>query len=136
MVKRNRNIALVLLSMFLLAMLPALASAQGRSRWHRRDMSWKCGVFVNCHDARDGRLDGRGPRANRAGFRNRGFLVRDRGRFRNFDNEDRFRERRLRMRNRNFNNDQFLRQDRLGRRDREFRNDNISRGRGRGRHGN
>ena len=137
MVKRNRNIVLVLLSMFLLAILPALASAQGRGRGLGRghDKSWKCRIFVNCHDARDGRLDGRGPRANRAGFRNRGFLVRDRRRFRNFDNEDRFRGRRLRMRNRNFDNDEFLRQDRLRNRDREFRNDNIFRGRGRGRRG-
>ena len=28
----------------------------------RRNQDWKCNVFVNCHDARDGRLDGRGPR--------------------------------------------------------------------------
>jgi len=27
-----------------------------------RNQDWKCEIFVNCHDARDGRLDGRGPR--------------------------------------------------------------------------
>lgn len=34
----------------------------------------KCGKFVNCHDARDGRIDGRGPRSTRVGnvaWRNR-----------------------------------------------------------------
>jgi hypothetical protein len=34
----------------------------------------KCGKFVNCHDARDGRIDGRGPRGDRVGnvvWRNR-----------------------------------------------------------------
>lgn len=34
----------------------------------------KCGKFVNCHDARAGRIDGRGPRGNRVGnivWRNR-----------------------------------------------------------------
>lgn len=30
-----------------------------------RNQDWKCSVFVNCHDARDGRLDGRGPRTSR-----------------------------------------------------------------------
>lgn len=40
--------------------------------WSRRDR--KCRKFVNCHDARDGRRDGRGPRADRVGnidWRNR-----------------------------------------------------------------
>lgn len=34
----------------------------------------KCGKFVNCHDARNGRIDGRGPRGTRVGnvvWRNR-----------------------------------------------------------------
>ena len=26
-----------------------------------RNQNWKCGKFVNCHDARNGRWDGRGP---------------------------------------------------------------------------
>ena len=29
-----------------------------------RNQNWKCGKFVNCHDARDGRVDGRGRRVN------------------------------------------------------------------------
>jgi hypothetical protein len=43
-----------------------------------RHYNKKCGKFVNCHDARDGRIDGRGPRGTRVGndvwrnrFRNR-----------------------------------------------------------------
>jgi hypothetical protein len=51
------------------------------------------------------------------------------------DNEDRFRERRLRMRNRDFDNDEFFRHDRLRGRDRDFRNNDLLRGRGRGRSG-
>ena len=33
------------------------ARAQGRSNWDK-----KCAKFVNCHDASEGRVDGRGPR--------------------------------------------------------------------------
>ena len=41
-----------------------------------RNQNWKCGVFVNCHDARDGRWDGRGPRINRNNnFTSRGARV-------------------------------------------------------------
>ena len=48
--------------------------------WENRDdRDWtkhnrKCGKFVNCHDARNGRWDNRGPRGDRVGnivFRNR-----------------------------------------------------------------
>ena len=35
-------------------------------RWRRTsNYNKKCGKFVNCHDARDGRIDGRGPRGSR-----------------------------------------------------------------------
>lgn len=61
--KRNRNIVLVLISLFLLAALPAMASAQGRGRGRGQDK--KLDKFINGHDARDGRWDGRGPRATR-----------------------------------------------------------------------
>ncbi len=33
----------------------------GRNETRGRNQDWKCSVFVNCHDARDGRIDGRGP---------------------------------------------------------------------------
>lgn len=45
-----------------------------RNRNYNRHYGKKCGKFVNCHDARDGRIDGRGPRGTRAGnvvWRNR-----------------------------------------------------------------
>ena len=37
------------------------ARGQGRSR-SARGLDKKCAKFVNCHDASEGRLDGRGPR--------------------------------------------------------------------------
>src|ERR1044071_4631976 len=50
-----------------------------------RNQNWKCGVFVNCHDARDGRVDGRGPRISRINrnniFTSRGVRVGDRRRY-------------------------------------------------------
>ena len=45
----------------------AFSQGRGRGRDRGRD-NWnsglgrKCDKFVNCHDARDGRVDGRGPR--------------------------------------------------------------------------
>ena len=46
-------------------------------RYNRgRNQSWKCGKFVNCHDARDGRLDGRGPRQTTGVWRNGSFFPR------------------------------------------------------------
>ena len=45
--------------------LPAIASAQGsgNGKGQGANLDKKCAKFVNCHDARDGRLDGRGPAA-------------------------------------------------------------------------
>ena len=55
------------------------ALGQGRGRGHGHggfdNFDKKCGKFVNCHDARDGRLDGRGPNRNRF-VRNRAFMAR------------------------------------------------------------
>lgn len=50
-----------------LAAVSGLAQGRGRGRALGRggNQDWKCSVFVNCHDARDGRVDGRGPRASR-----------------------------------------------------------------------
>ena len=44
-------------------MLPSNAVAQGRG--HGRGQARKSAKFINRHDARDGRWDGRGPRAKR-----------------------------------------------------------------------
>ena len=67
LMKRNRKIVLVLVSLFLLSALPAIASAQSRGRGQDK----KLDKFVNGHDARDGRWDGRGPQGTRVGHRNR-----------------------------------------------------------------
>ena len=73
----------IMLTVMLAVMIPATASGQGRGRGHGRGHGRggifgsshnKCGKFVNCHDARDGRWDGRGPRRDSLGnliFRNR-----------------------------------------------------------------
>jgi hypothetical protein len=92
-------------ALVLLLLLTASAEAlgQGRGRGHGRggfdNSDKKCGKFVNCHDARDGRWDGRGPRRNtsltdRIFRRNR--RVRDRDR--DFDNRRwrRYRNHRIR----------------------------------------
>jgi hypothetical protein len=94
----TRGLLLSLVAALLLAIaIPSTSLAQGRGHgrghidgdWSNRDRSnrgWrrtrsnlpnyskKCGKFVNCHDARAGRWDGRGPRRNRVGnlvWRNR-----------------------------------------------------------------
>ena len=72
------------------------AMGQGRGR---RSSHWdkKCEKFVNCHDARDGRVDGRGPN-RRSGFNNifgrqRRHRDRDFDRISRRDRRDRFRDR-------------------------------------------
>ncbi len=64
---RNRQnlVSIAMLVLLLALALPATAFAdkrdKGQGRHHdKRDR--KCGKFVNCHDGRDGRWDGRGPR--------------------------------------------------------------------------
>jgi hypothetical protein len=42
----------------------------------RRNQNWKCGKFVNCHDARDGRWDGRGRRRATGFWQNGNFFAR------------------------------------------------------------
>ena len=60
-------IALALLMLLLLSPLNALGQGRGNSERH---LDKKCGKFVNCHDARDGRWDGRGPQRDNRSFRN------------------------------------------------------------------
>lgn len=77
--------AMTVIALLLAMAMPATSFGKdrGRNGRGRDNRRWKCGKFVNCHDARDGRWDGRGPRRRRF----------DDGRFR-----------RARLRNRNFNN--------------------------------
>ena len=63
-----------ILTLLLAVVLPATALGQGRGRGHGRggvfgSSNNKCGKFVNCHDARDGRWDGRGPSGTRVGYK-------------------------------------------------------------------
>ena len=134
---RSHRFILMLVTALLIFAVPMLTAAQGRGRGLGRghNRNWKCGVFVNCHDARNGRLDGRGPRANRIGFRNRIFVDRGRRvrvrRNRPFDNDVRFRERRFG--NSQFGRERFMRRDQVRPPDRQFRNMDVFRARGRGR---
>jgi len=59
---------IVALSLLMIFAVSMDARAQGRGRGNS---NWdkKCSKFVNCHDARDGRWDGRGPN-RRTGFTN------------------------------------------------------------------
>ncbi|HEX8138537.1 MAG TPA: hypothetical protein VF544_13295 [Pyrinomonadaceae bacterium] len=66
MTGRNGKIALWITFIALTAAvaLPSVALGQGRGRG-RGNSGDKCDKFINCHDARDGRVDGRGPRTDR-----------------------------------------------------------------------
>lgn len=110
--KRNRKILLVVASLCLLATLPATSFAQGRGRG--RGQEKKLDKFVNGHDARDGRWDGRGPRIGRRSVISNAIIRQrraDRFRNRDFERNERFRNRELRRRG--FDNDDFLRSQRL-----------------------
>jgi hypothetical protein len=72
---------LAILVLFASFLIPAQAVAQGNGRG--RGQAKKFGKFVNGHDARDGRWDGRGPRPRLAWTsvrvrRNRGWVMRRR----------------------------------------------------------
>ena len=76
-----------LFALAILMVMPVISLAQGRGHGYGRgrgrgaDLSWKCGKFVNCHDARDGRWDGRGPNRRNGIFVARGTNVRYRNRY-------------------------------------------------------
>lgn len=96
-----------LLGILVIGLLIIFASsdAMGQGRGRRISRSdRKCAKFVNCHDARDGRWDGRGPN-RRAGFSN---IFRRNRRDRDFDNISR----RRRDRNRDFDRDRYWRRRR------------------------
>ena len=79
------------------------AMAQGRGRGNSH-FDKKCEKFVNCHDARDGRVDGRGPN-RRTGFTN---IFRRNRRHR----DDDFINRRDRYRNRDYSRNGYWRRHR------------------------
>ena len=71
--QRKQNlIAIVVLGLMFMIAMPVTALGDRRDRGRRgQNHEWnrdnrrqrKCGKFVNCHDARAGRRDGRGPNA-------------------------------------------------------------------------
>ena len=100
---RPASMTLFLMALLVAAVIPVNSFGQGRGRGRNRDDdNWKCGKFVNCHDARDGRVDGRGPNRSwqrRSRWQNNGrwWDSRNDTRYRNFrtrenrwwDNNDR-----------------------------------------------
>ena len=56
----------VLSALAVIVAVPVISAAQGRGNGRAQgpNLDKKCAKFVNCHDARDGRLDGRGPTVN------------------------------------------------------------------------
>ena len=99
----SRNFfGIALLAVLMMLSLSVETMAQGRGRRVSR-LDKKCAKFVNCHDARDGRWDGRGPnrgatatRIIRRNRRNRNIdIVSRRGRRdRDFDRDRNWRRRR------------------------------------------
>jgi hypothetical protein len=108
---RRKLSAILVMALLVVMALPVMSFGKDRGRrFGRRNFDrsdWKCGRFVNCHDARHGRWDNRGPRRrwhdDRFGrrrvwdwdrndffFQNRR-RSRDRVRDRDFDRDDFFR---------------------------------------------
>lgn len=82
----GKLLRIAILGLMVAVFLPLEVVGQGRSRRVGIGLSKKCSKFVNCHDARDGRWDGRGPQ-RRLGLFDR-FRIRNR-RNRRFDDDDR-----------------------------------------------
>jgi hypothetical protein len=81
-ISTRRILQLRILAILLMTAVPAAVQAQGRG-WGRDHDRWnRCGRFVNCHDARDGRWYGRGPRRIAFG---RAIFISPRHRYRHFD---------------------------------------------------
>jgi hypothetical protein len=116
------RIAVMALIVAMAMPVTSLAQGQGRGRGRGRDfdkLEKKCGKFINCHDARDGRWDGRGPNRTRFDDRFR------RRRFRNRDlyDDDFRRLQRRRFRNRDFDDDDFRRLQRMRYRNYRYQSD-------------
>jgi len=80
--KQGKLFGILVLSLLIVVSVATDAMGQGRGRRVSRGFDKKCEKFVNCHDARDGRWDGRGPN-RRSGFENT--FRRRRNRDRDFD---------------------------------------------------
>jgi len=112
-----RMLGIVVFGLIVLVALPAITSAQGRGRgrdkdFERRDKDFekserKRDKFVNGHDARDGRWDGRGPSRFRQRYDDDNFRRFRRQRQR--DNDDSWRRRSHHNRRWNSYNDNYRR---------------------------
>ena len=91
---------ILILSLLVILSVSPAAMGQGRGR----GLGNKCAKFVNCHDARDGRVDGRGPN------RDRNFTSHFRRYRRNRDND--VVTRRGRNRDRNYTRNRYWRRHR------------------------
>jgi hypothetical protein len=120
---RQNLVSFAMIALLLVLALPGYAFANQRGRGRGRDHNWrdrKCGKFVNCHDARDGRWDGRGPRRDWDGRFSRRDRFNDRfdrrhnrfDRFDRFDDRDRWRRARF---NQRFGRDDFRFRNRINR---------------------
>ena len=106
----SRNVVgFVLLGLLMILSVSYEAMGQGRSRRVNRWNDKKCAKFVNCHDARDGRWDGRGPN-RRIGLCDRIFRRNRRDRDRDRDSDRIIRNRR--NRDRDFDRELFWRRRR------------------------
>jgi hypothetical protein len=99
--KSGKLFGILVLSFLMVVSVATDAMGQGRGRRAGR-FDNKCDKFVNCHDARDGRWDGRGPN-RRSGLTNI-FRRNRRNRDRDFDN--------IRWRRRHHDRDWRWRRDR------------------------
>ena len=102
--KQAKLFGILVLSLLMVVSVATDAMGQGRGRRASRGFDKKCDKFVNCHDARDGRWDGRGPNRTNS-FRHR--------RSRSWDRDD-FDSRRWRRRHRDrdFDHNRRWRRDR------------------------
>ena len=106
--KQGKLFGILVLSLLIVMSVATDAMGQGRGRRASRGFDKKCEKFVNCHDARDGRWDGRGPnrRSDYDNYRRR--------RNRNWDRDGDFDSRRWRRRHRDrdFDHNRFWRRHR------------------------
>ena len=97
--KQGKLFGILVLALLMVVGIATDAMGQGRGRRGSRGFDRKCEKFVNCHDARDGRWDGRGPNRRSRFTRRRSNRDRDFDnvrwrRHRDRDNDDRWRRRR------------------------------------------
>lgn len=104
--KQGKLFGILVLSLLMVVSVATDAMGQGRGR-RSRGFDKKCEKFVNCHDARDGRWDGRGPNRTNT-FRRRRSRTWDR----DGDFDSRRWRRRHRDRDRDFDHNRRWRRDR------------------------